>query len=301
MAKKYDINIIRNWADGPEKLFVIVYNQCFLENMSHGGSSDFRAGKPEDVVEYARKTAQRLNSHSIAAETTEIYEVPKGGIFAKIRKQITSGQFEKQKERIPEELMLVCMDRIDQLKPVATVPPETMRFEPFYEEEWVRKALSARIHGFIDRYGAFDKNTGKKTFLFKSLPKGIREEIHMLAGYVDGMYNKEGYPPMTTCGFQIMDTPQLTPLAAFVDKLEAIHRSLFLRKVFLIEPEKDATLKTYRVAVHWEVAWVDDITAKSTEEAYDKAREMARNAPSSDYQWLEETEVEVNEIHKDNE
>lgn len=55
-------------------------------------------------------------------------------------------------------------------------------------------------------------------------------------------------------------------------------------------------MSKYHIAVHWEVAYVDDIEASSEEEAYEKAKERAREAPSSDYQWLEETEVEVHKI-----
>lgn len=55
-------------------------------------------------------------------------------------------------------------------------------------------------------------------------------------------------------------------------------------------------MKTFKVTVWWEVAYVaDNIKAKSEDEAIEKVRQLALNAPSSDYQWLQETDVSCKE------
>ena len=50
------------------------------------------------------------------------------------------------------------------------------------------------------------------------------------------------------------------------------------------------------VAVHWDVAYVDDIEAESEAKAIEIAEARALEAPSSDYQWLEKTHVCVRAI-----
>ena len=52
----------------------------------------------------------------------------------------------------------------------------------------------------------------------------------------------------------------------------------------------------FHVAVHWDVAYVDDIEAESEAKAIEIAEARALEAPSSDYQWLEKTNVCVRAI-----
>ena len=54
--------------------------------------------------------------------------------------------------------------------------------------------------------------------------------------------------------------------------------------------------KKYHVSVRWDVAYVDDIEASSEEEAVEIAKQKALEAPSSDWAWLEQTDVEAYEI-----
>ena len=55
----------------------------------------------------------------------------------------------------------------------------------------------------------------------------------------------------------------------------------------------DHPKRRYRVALHWDVAYCDIIEADSEEEAIEKIREAAKDAPSSDWQFLQESEVEA--------
>ena len=52
----------------------------------------------------------------------------------------------------------------------------------------------------------------------------------------------------------------------------------------------------FHVAVHWDVDYVDDIEAESEAKAIEIAEARALEAPSSDYQWLEKTNVCVRAI-----
>lgn len=54
--------------------------------------------------------------------------------------------------------------------------------------------------------------------------------------------------------------------------------------------------KKFHVAIHWDVAFVDDIEAESDTKAIEIAEARALEAPSSDYQWLEKTDVCVRAI-----
>ena len=54
--------------------------------------------------------------------------------------------------------------------------------------------------------------------------------------------------------------------------------------------------KKFHVAIHWDVAFVDDIEAESDAKAIEIAEARALEAPSSDYQWLEKTDVCVRAI-----
>ncbi len=56
-------------------------------------------------------------------------------------------------------------------------------------------------------------------------------------------------------------------------------------------PEK----KKYTVTIHWEVAYVDTVEATDEDEAYETVKKRAQDAPSSDYQWLEEMDWEARE------
>lgn len=62
-----------------------------------------------------------------------------------------------------------------------------------------------------------------------------------------------------------------------------------------VEPmaEKSTPNEKFSVKVHWDVCYRVDVEASSEEDAVEKARELAMVAPSSEYEWLEETDVSV--------
>lgn len=57
----------------------------------------------------------------------------------------------------------------------------------------------------------------------------------------------------------------------------------------------NAPKKKYRVSIHWSVAYNDIVEATDEDEAYETVKERMSSAPSSDFEWLEQTEYDVNE------
>jgi hypothetical protein len=63
------------------------------------------------------------------------------------------------------------------------------------------------------------------------------------------------------------------------------------KTVSAIEKERRTEPPTWKVAVHWEVAYVDEVKAATEDEAIGIVREKAKEAPSGDWQWIQETAV----------
>ena len=55
----------------------------------------------------------------------------------------------------------------------------------------------------------------------------------------------------------------------------------------------NAGKRKFKVVVHWDVAYVETVEAENDDEALEEVRRKALEAPSGDWQWLQETDVNV--------
>ena len=57
--------------------------------------------------------------------------------------------------------------------------------------------------------------------------------------------------------------------------------------------EYQASKRKFKVVVHWDVAYVETVETENEDEALEVVRRKALEAPSGDWQWLQETDVDV--------
>ena len=319
-----DPALIRDWMKGKAPLFVIVFaynsgmDPAYAHREAHGlAGPDLKA---------AQQAAEGLLSRpweTVSAEFCKIYQACPEDFAPLIAEYNRQGFPEGPGADDLAAALLSREDhngrsRFDALRPVKVVSRIPDRDS--LPENLFRKELLYRIHGIVEDIGASvltSKGGGwKKLLMLDALPFEFFREKSIFTGILFRHFeNEENKGVCTAMNGIPVESSNTQVVLDFLEGLDKVHKLVFTGNIrrdsvgmlTLLTPcaDPDAAvggkarverpLRRFRVVLHYEVAYVAEVEATTEDEAIDLVREKAKEAPSEDYEWLQETEAEASE------
>lgn len=319
---KTDPALIRDWMKDKAPLFVIVFAYNSEMDPAYSHREAHCIAGPD--LKAAQETAESLLRHSwetVSAEFCKIYQACPEDFAPLIAEYNRQGFPEGPNADDLAAALLSREDhggrsRFDELRPVKVVSRIPDRDS--MPEDLFRKELLYRIHGIVEDIGASvlrPKGGGwKKLLLLDALPFEFFREKSIFTGILFRHFeNGEDKGSCTTLNGTPVDTSGTQDILDFLECLDKVHKLVFAGNIrrdsvgmlTLRTPcaDPDAAvggkarverpLRRYRVVLHYEVAYVAEVEATTQDEAIDLVREKAKEAPSEDFEWLQETEAEA--------
>lgn len=313
-----DPALIRDWMKGKAPLFVIVFAYNSEMDPAYGHREAHGLAGPD--LKAAQQAAESLLSRpweTVSAEFCKIYQACPDD-FAPLIAEYNRLDFPEGPGADDLAAALLSREdvngrsRFDALRPVKVVSRIPDRDS--MPEDLFRKELLYRIHGIVEDIGASvlrSKGGGwKKLLMIDTLPFDFFTGV--LFRHFENEENKGACTAMNGIPTESYNTQVVLD---FLQGLDKIHKLVFAGNIrrdsvgmlTLLTPcaDPDAAvggkarverpLRRYRVVLHYEVAYVAEVEATTQDEAIDLVREKAKEAPSEDFEWLQETEAKASE------
>ncbi len=182
---------------------------------------------------------------------------------------------------------------LERLEPVTIVYPD---FVPCKGETFMNDLLM-QIHGIIQDMGCLVYRKGyenyRSTMNLKGLPERFVPEDNLLRGVRECVFENRYENGKTWTVVQAGDIRKATmeELQSYLKVLRECQKLHFTGKIKGTSlGEYNLSLqgpKRYKVVLHYEVVYAEEVEAASEDEAIEKVQELAGKAPSSDFEWLE--------------